>query len=111
MEHLDSLGIFMICLRIISIYYNGESEILAQDHVDAFVDFFDNMYVDNNNVYMQLFVQIIKDDVRKWFQKLCIHGTLGWKEGPSIFFDKVLLIKEEKWEFISYFNKWFKKNV
>lgn len=44
--------------------YNGETSPSAKDHLQAFLDFVDNMNIEQENVYMRLFVQSLEGNVR-----------------------------------------------
>jgi hypothetical protein len=47
--------------------YNGERDVIAEEHLVAFYSFVDNFNIDYADVWMRLFVQILDGEVRKWF--------------------------------------------
>jgi hypothetical protein len=50
--------------------YNGEGEIIVEEHMVAFYSFVDNFNIDYLDVWMRLFVQSLDGEVRKWFESL-----------------------------------------
>jgi len=50
--------------------YNGETGPPAKDHLQAFIDVADNVNIQQENVYMRLFVQSLEGNVRIWFRQL-----------------------------------------
>ena len=50
--------------------YDGEGEVIAEQHLIAFYSFADNHHVENQDVWMRLFVQSLYGETRKWFRGL-----------------------------------------
>jgi len=50
--------------------YDNTGSSNAQQHVDKVKDYFDLQEVDEANVQMRLFSQILSGDVKKWFKSL-----------------------------------------
>jgi hypothetical protein len=50
--------------------YNGEGDVIAEEHLAAFYVFGDNFNIDYADVWMRLFVQSLDGEVRKWFRDL-----------------------------------------
>jgi len=48
--------------------YNGETGSSAEDHLQAFLDFADNMNIEQEHVYMRLFVQSLEGNATTWFR-------------------------------------------
>jgi hypothetical protein len=48
--------------------YNGESSLSAEEHLVTFQDFTDNLFMENDDVFMRFFVQTLEGDVHKWFR-------------------------------------------
>lgn len=48
--------------------FNGEADLSIEDHLATFLDFLDNMTIEHEDVYMQLFVQSLERNVRIWFR-------------------------------------------
>lgn len=65
--------------------YNGETGPSVEDHLQAFLDFADNMNIEQENVYMRLFVQSIEVYVRTWFRQLLANSIRNWEYLTNIF--------------------------
>lgn len=50
--------------------FNGEDETTIEEHILAFQGFLDNMNIDNEDVWMRIFVQRLDGQVGKWFRGL-----------------------------------------
>ena len=64
--------------------YNGESGSSAEDHLQAFLDFADNMNIEQENVYTRLFVQYLEGNVRTWFRQLPANYIRSWEELTNV---------------------------
>jgi hypothetical protein len=51
----------------------GEEDITAEEHLSSFYSYADNLNIENENVWMRVFVQRLDGEFRKWFRGL----TLG----------------------------------
>jgi hypothetical protein len=47
--------------------YNGEGDVIVEEHLVSFYSFTDNFNIDYTDVWMRLFVQSLDGEVRKWF--------------------------------------------
>jgi hypothetical protein len=47
--------------------YNEEGYVTVEKHMVSFYSFVENLNIDNVDVWMRLFVQILDGEVRKWF--------------------------------------------
>ena len=65
--------------------YNGETGPSVEDHLQAFLDFVDNMNIEQENAYMSFFVQSLEGNVRTWFRKLLANSIRNWEEITNIF--------------------------
>lgn len=65
--------------------YNGETGPSAEDHLQAFLDFANNMNIEQENVYMRLFVQSLEGNVRIWFMQLPAVSIRNLEELTTIF--------------------------
>jgi len=65
--------------------YNGETGPSTKDHLQAFLDFADNINIEQENVYMRLFVQSLEGNVRIWFGQLPANSIRNWEELTNIF--------------------------
>jgi hypothetical protein len=50
--------------------YDGEKTHSVEEHIESFQYFIHNLFVENNDVFMRLFVQNVEGDVKKWFREL-----------------------------------------
>jgi hypothetical protein len=50
--------------------YNGEGEVIVEEHLVAFYSFADNFNIDYVDVWMRSFVKILYGEVIKWFRSL-----------------------------------------
>jgi hypothetical protein len=48
----------------------GEGDITAEEHLAAFYSYVDNLNIENEDVWMRVFVQSLDGEVRKWFRGL-----------------------------------------
>lgn len=50
--------------------FGAEGDIIAQQHLDRFIDFCDLEEIDYEDVKMRLFAQSLSGEVNKWFRVL-----------------------------------------
>ena len=50
--------------------FNGQGEITAKEHKDAFLSYADNQNIEAKDVWMRMFVQSLDVEVRRWFREL-----------------------------------------
>ena len=50
--------------------YDGEGQIIVEEHLTTFYSFANNHIVENQDVWMRLFVQSLDGESRKWFRGL-----------------------------------------
>jgi hypothetical protein len=90
--------------------FTGEGDITAEEHLAAFYSYADNLNIENEDVWMRVFVQSLDSEVRKWFRGLApgsIAGiealdsvfseTVGRQEGFYVLHDRVRISKEDGW--------------
>lgn len=65
--------------------FNGETCPSTKDHVSTFLDFANNMNIEQEDVYMRLFVQSLAGNVRIWFRQLRFDSIRTWNELLNIF--------------------------
>jgi len=53
----------------------GEEDILAEEQLVVFYNYADNLNIENEDVWMRVFVQILDGESRKWFRSLS-HGSI-----------------------------------
>jgi hypothetical protein len=55
----------------------GEGDITAEEHLAAFYIYADNLNIENEDVWMRVFVQSLDGEVRKWFRGLTPGSIAG----------------------------------
>jgi hypothetical protein len=64
-------------LKLIS-KYDGEKIISVEEHMLSFQYLTDNMFIENDDVFMRFFVQNLEGDVREWFKGLPPASINSW---------------------------------
>jgi hypothetical protein len=102
--------------------FTGEGDITAEAHLEAFYSFTDNHAIENEDVWMRIFVHSLDGEARKWFRAFP-PGSIGGIEALDEVFlkdwgDKKDLLyyitefgalKKEEGESVSDFSKRFNK--
>jgi hypothetical protein len=57
--------------------FTGEGDITAEEHLAAFYSYADNLNIENEDVWMRVFVQSLDGEVRKWFRGLAPRSIAG----------------------------------
>jgi hypothetical protein len=57
--------------------FTSEEDIIAEEHLVAFYSYEDNLNIENEDVWMRLFVQSLYGEVRKWFRGLTPGSIVG----------------------------------
>jgi ribonuclease HI len=57
--------------------FTGEEDITAEEHLVAFYSYADNLNIENEDVWMRVFVQSLDGEVRKWFRGLTPGSIVG----------------------------------
>jgi hypothetical protein len=57
--------------------FSGEGDITAEEHLAAFYSYADNLNIENEDVWMRVFVQSLDGEVRKWFRGLAPGSIAG----------------------------------
>jgi hypothetical protein len=65
--------------------FTGEGDITAEEHLAAFYSYADNLNIENEDVWMRVFVQILDGEVRKWFRGLALGSIVGIEALDSAF--------------------------
>ena len=58
--------------------YDGEQDISAQEHMDKFLNFTDDLLIEDDDVYMIFFVQTLEGEPRKWFINFPTNYVDSW---------------------------------
>jgi hypothetical protein len=56
----------------------GEEDITAEEHLVAFYSYADNQNIENEDVWMRVFVQSLFGEARKWFRGLAPGSITGY---------------------------------
>jgi hypothetical protein len=65
--------------------FTGEGDITAEEHLAAFYSYADNLNIENEDVWMRVFVQSLDGEVRKWFRGLAPGSIAGIEALDSAF--------------------------
>jgi len=84
--------------------YNGETGPSTEDHLQAFLDFADDMNIEQEIVYMRLFVQSLEGNVRIWFRKLPT-ASIRNREEVTIIFKNQWGLKKDPLYFLAEFEE------
>jgi hypothetical protein len=57
--------------------FSGEGDMTAEEHLAAFYSYADNLNIENEDVWMRVFVQSLDGEVRKWFRGLAPRSIAG----------------------------------
>jgi hypothetical protein len=57
--------------------FSGEGDMTAEEHLAAFYSYADNLNIENEDVWMRVFVQSLDGEVRKWFRGLAPGSITG----------------------------------
>jgi hypothetical protein len=57
--------------------FTGEEDITAEEHLAAFYSYADNLNIENEDVWMRVFVQSLDGEARKWFRSLALGSIDG----------------------------------
>jgi hypothetical protein len=65
--------------------FSGEGDITAEEHLAAFYSYADNLNIENEDVWMRVFVQSLDGEVRKWFRGLAPGSIAGIEALDNVF--------------------------
>jgi hypothetical protein len=65
--------------------FTGEGDVTAEEHLAAFNSYADNLNIENEDVWMRVFVQSLDSEVRKWFRGLAPGSIVGIEALDSVF--------------------------
>jgi uncharacterized small protein (DUF1192 family) len=102
--------------------FSGEGDVTTEEHLDAFYSYADNLNIENEDVWMRVFVQSLDGQVRKWFRGLAPGSIVGIEALDNVFLrqwgdrkDYIYYmtefgsLKKQEGEFVSDFSKRFNK--
>jgi hypothetical protein len=102
--------------------FNGEGEVIVEEHLKSFYSFADNLNVEHADVSMRLFVQSLDGEATKWFRSRPPNSIVGiealddtilihWgdKKDYLYYITKFGALKRKQGEFVSDFTKIFNK--
>ena len=65
--------------------YDAEKRIKADEHLDAFQNYMDDLNIQHEDVYLRLFVQSLEGEPRKSFRNLAVGSIAMWQALESWF--------------------------
>jgi hypothetical protein len=65
--------------------FTGEEDITTEEHLAAFYNYADNLNIENEDVWMRVFVQILGGEARKWFKGLTPESISGIEALDDVF--------------------------
>jgi uncharacterized small protein (DUF1192 family) len=65
--------------------FTGEGDITTKEHLDDLYSYADNLNIENEDVWMRVFVQSLDGEVRKWFRGLAPGSIAGIEALDSVF--------------------------
>ena len=65
--------------------FTGEGDLTAEEHLAAFYSYADNLNIENEDVWMRVFIQSLDGEVRKWFRGLAPGSIAGIEALDSAF--------------------------
>jgi hypothetical protein len=65
--------------------FTGEGDVTTEEHLAAFYSYADNLNIENEDVWMRVFVQILDGEVRKWFRGLAPGSIAGIEALDNVF--------------------------
>jgi len=65
--------------------FTGEEDITTKENLAAFYSYADNLNIENEDVWMRVFIQTLDDEVRKWFRRLAPGSITGIEALDSAF--------------------------
>ena len=102
--------------------FMGEEDVTAEEHLVAFYSNANNQNIENEDVWMRVFVQILFGDARKWFRGLAPGSITGiealdeaflrhWGDKKDFLYYIIEFgyLKRKEGEFVSNFSKRFNK--
>jgi ribonuclease HI/uncharacterized small protein (DUF1192 family) len=65
--------------------FSGEGDVTAEEHLAAFYSYADNLNIENEDVWVRVFVQSLDGEVRKWFRGLAPGSIAGIEALDNVF--------------------------
>jgi hypothetical protein len=65
--------------------FTGEGDLTTEEHLAAFYSYADNLNIENEDVWMRVFIQSLDGEVRKWFRGLAPGSIAGIEALDSAF--------------------------
>jgi hypothetical protein len=65
--------------------FTREGDVTAEEHLAAFYSYTDNLNIENEDVWMRVFIQSLDGEVRKWFRGLASRSIDGIEALDSAF--------------------------
>jgi hypothetical protein len=65
--------------------FTGEGDLTSEEHLATFYSYADNLNIENEDVWMRVFIQSLDGEVRKWFRGLAPGSIAGIEALDSAF--------------------------
>jgi hypothetical protein len=65
--------------------FTGEGDVTTEEHLATFYSYADNLNIENEDVWMRVFIQSLDGEVRKWFRGLAPGFIVGIEALDSAF--------------------------
>jgi hypothetical protein len=57
--------------------FMGEEDVIAEEHLASFYSYANNQHIENEYVWMRVFIQTLFGEARKWFRGLAFGSITG----------------------------------
>jgi hypothetical protein len=68
--------------------FTREEDITTEEHIYAFYSYVDNLNIENEDVWMRVFVQSLEGEARKWFRGFTPGSIAGIEALEYVFLRK-----------------------
>ena len=65
--------------------FTGEGDFTAEEHIEAFYSYAENINIEQEDVWTRVFVQSLDGQARKWFRELPAGSAVGIEALDDIF--------------------------
>jgi hypothetical protein len=65
--------------------FTGEGDVIVEEHIEAFYSYAENLNIEEEDVWAQVFVQSLDGHARKWFKELPVGSIAGIEQLDDTF--------------------------